>query len=52
MTLNNAAHHFPLIALDAEMNTVSRFKTGKLAVNHLTSRKKLQKGTKRECCVP
>jgi len=31
MALNNVAH-FPLIALDAEINTVSRFKTGRLAV--------------------
>jgi len=31
MALNNVAH-FPLIALDAEMNTVSCFETGRLAV--------------------
>jgi hypothetical protein len=32
MALNNVAQHFPLIALDAQMNTVSRFKVGRLAV--------------------
>lgn len=31
MALNNVAH-FPSIALYSEMNTVSRFKTGRLAV--------------------
>jgi hypothetical protein len=32
MALNNTAQHFPLIALVAEMNTVSCFKTGRLAI--------------------
>jgi len=32
MALNNIAQHFPLITLEAEMNTISCFKTGRLAV--------------------